>query len=162
MLPFFAHVLFKNPIGACVLLAAVLAASSAVAGDRPATSTLVVEIDNLDAGGLVHVGLWRSAEHFLSATALRETQLSPVDGKVVWTIHHLPYGRYAAGAWQDLNGNGKHDSNTFGAPVEPTGVTNNATGHFGPPSFADAVIRVDQPRQHIRFNLSCPMGCIDR
>ena len=48
-------------------------------------------------------------------------------------------GKYAISIFQDKNGNKKLDTNWIGIPREPVGVSNNAKGSFGPPSFEDCV-----------------------
>jgi uncharacterized protein (DUF2141 family) len=59
---------------------------------------------------------------------------------VVFT--NLRPGLYAIIAFHDENGNGKLDKNFWGVPTEPYGFSNGARAHLGPPSFADAVIRI--------------------
>ena len=41
-------------------------------------------------------------------------------------------------SFYDKNGNGKLDTNFLGIPKEPTAMSNNAKGSFGPPKFKDA------------------------
>lgn len=43
--------------------------------------------------------------------------------------------------FQDINSNGKLDTNFIGMPSEPVGVSNNAKGTLGPPSFEDAKLK---------------------
>ncbi len=57
-------------------------------------------------------------------------------------VPDVPAGEYAVAAFADSNGNGKLDNNLFGIPKEPAGVSRNAKGKFGPPTFADAAFRV--------------------
>ncbi|MCP5180748.1 MAG: DUF2141 domain-containing protein [Pseudomonadales bacterium] len=59
-------------------------------------------------------------------------------GTVTFSTDALPDGSYAARIMQDLNGNGELDSNFVGMPKEPWGMSNNARGNFGPPTFEDA------------------------
>ena len=47
-------------------------------------------------------------------------------------------GTYAISVFDDANSNGRLDTNFFGIPREGVGASNNARGHFGPPSFHDA------------------------
>ncbi|HET7370059.1 MAG TPA: DUF2141 domain-containing protein [Gammaproteobacteria bacterium] len=140
--------------GACLALSA-----AAFAAGPAHTGTLQVEVDGLSSSQPVYFGLWNSKAGFLSSKPLKGVKVPVDDGKAVWTIKGLPYGVYAVSGWQDLNGNGKMDSNTFGAPVEPIGVSNNAKGHYGPPSYEDARISLDQSDMKIKFELACPMGC---
>ncbi|MDZ7842917.1 MAG: DUF2141 domain-containing protein [Gammaproteobacteria bacterium] len=55
----------------------------------------------------------------------------------------VPDGRYAIAVYQDLNGNGRLDSNLVGIPTEPVGFSRNARGSMGPPKFDDAAVDVN-------------------
>jgi uncharacterized protein (DUF2141 family) len=44
-------------------------------------------------------------------------------------------GNYAVRVFQDINNNKKLDTNAFGLPKEPWGVSNNVPATLGPPSF---------------------------
>lgn len=57
-------------------------------------------------------------------------------------IPNVPAGEYAVAVFADMNGNGVLDSNFFGIPQEPVGVSCNAQGRFGPPKFADAAFKM--------------------
>ena len=58
----------------------------------------------------------------------------------------LPAGEYAIQVFHDTDGNGKMKTNFIGIPKEPTGVSNDAKGKFGPPKFVDAKFTVgDEP-----------------
>ncbi|MGI9235783.1 MAG: DUF2141 domain-containing protein [Woeseiaceae bacterium] len=54
----------------------------------------------------------------------------------------LPAGDYAFHVFQDLDSNGKMKTNFIGIPKEPTGVSRDAKGRFGPPKYKDAVLSV--------------------
>lgn len=141
------------------LLAALTTCAAAQAADGAHTGTLRVEIGGLNSSQPVYFGLWNSEKGFLGSKPFKGEKQPAVDGKASWTVRNLRYGTYAVSAWQDLNGNGKLDANEWGAPVEPTGVSNNAQGHFGPPAYKDAAFKFAQPKLRIRFRLTCPMGC---
>ena len=49
---------------------------------------------------------------------------------------------YAVHVFHDLDSNGKMKTNFIGIPREPTGVSNEAKGKFGPPKFKDAKFAV--------------------
>ncbi|HET6655031.1 MAG TPA: DUF2141 domain-containing protein [Gammaproteobacteria bacterium] len=147
---------------AAALGAGIVLSGIAVAAEPQQTGTLRVEVDGLSSSQPVHIGLWSSESEFLGANALKGAEISVDNGTAVWVIKNLPYGSYAVGAWQDLNGNGKLDDNSFHAPVEPVGVSNNAQGHYGPPAYKDAKFNLDKSRMQVTFKLSCPMGCADK
>lgn len=54
------------------------------------------------------------------------------------SVTGLKPGNYAALMFQDLNGNGKLDTNSLKIPTEPYGFSNNVKGLFGKPKFKDA------------------------
>lgn len=69
----------------------------------------------------------------------------PVTAKVVeWRLPELLYGEYAIAVYHDENTNTKLDTNVVGAPVEPYGFSNNARGLFGPPSWENARVEVNE------------------
>ncbi|MFT7654576.1 MAG: hypothetical protein ACI9ON_002657 [Limisphaerales bacterium] len=55
----------------------------------------------------------------------------------------LRAGTYALQIMHDRNGNGELDANFVGSPSEPWAFSNNATGKFGPPSWADVQFEVN-------------------
>jgi uncharacterized protein (DUF2141 family) len=61
-----------------------------------------------------------------------------VDKKATIILKDIPPGEYAVSAFHDANDNKKMDTNFFGIPKEPIGVSNNATGFMGPPKYKDA------------------------
>lgn len=138
-----------------------LFASSAFAAESSHGGTLQVKVDGLTSSQPVYFGLWEAKAGFLASKPLKGEKVTVADGEADWTIDNLPYGYYAVSAWQDINGNGKMDTNSYGAPVEPTGFSNNAKGHFGPPSWDDAKIELNQPAMQVTFQLACPMGCVN-
>lgn len=142
------------------MLAALAASAVAEAAGGAHTGTLRIEINGLKSSQPVYFGLWSSEKGFLASKPFKGAKQGVASGKASWTVSDLPYGTYGASAWQDLNGNGKLDANEWGAPVEPTGVSNNAQGHFGPPAYKDAAFRFRQPELRITFKLACPMGCL--
>ena len=84
--------------------------------------------------GNLYVAIYDSQENFMKTpvAALRvevkaDTLRIPCQG--------LPPGEYALSLYQDVNGNGRLDTGTFGIPQEPYGFSNNARGTMGPPSY---------------------------
>ncbi len=58
-------------------------------------------------------------------------------GFVVVHYKDMKAGKYAVSVYHDVNSNGKLDTSFLGMPEEPIGVSNNAKGFMGPPSFKD-------------------------
>ena len=70
-------------------------------------------------------------------------------GGVRFVFTDLEPGSYAVSLFHDDNGNGKRDVNLVGLPIEGYGFSNNATGTFGPASFADA--RFEMPAADLKI-----------
>ena len=54
---------------------------------------------------------------------------------------------------QDLNGDGKLKTGFMGAPEEPWGFSNDATGFMGPADFSDAKFELDAPELELTIHL---------
>ncbi len=65
----------------------------------------------------------------------------------------LPPGEYAVHVYHDLDANGKMKSNFVGIPKEPTGVSRDAKGKFGPPKFKDAMFVVRDEAMSMTINI---------
>ncbi len=111
-------------------------AGTAVAGE------LRVVVTNVSPGkGPVAGALYDSQQTFLAKA--RQSASAPSDKDVVELVFKdVPKGQYAVSVYQDLSGNHKLDSNSYGIPVEPYGMSRDARGAGGPPSFDDAKVDV--------------------
>ena len=150
----------RQHFGIALLLAACSAPpppeSAAPAPEPPAGGALLtVEIEGLASGeGLVAFALYADAVSYAGdGEPLRRALLTPAQSAGGWTVADLPYGRYAAKAYHDENGNRRLDTGPFGAPTEPYGFSNGARGRFGPPPFEEAAFEVAEPEVAIRIRL---------
>ena len=86
--------------------------------------------------------LFTSSDTYLKQPAIKI--IKPVDsnGEVVFRIDDLTPGKYAVSVVYDEDSNGKLNTGIFGIPTEPVGVSNNAKGKFGPPSYEDAAFEL--------------------
>jgi uncharacterized protein (DUF2141 family) len=66
------------------------------------------------------------------------------DKKATIILKDIPTGEYAVSAFHDANDNKKMDTNFFGIPKEPIGISNNATGFMGPPKYKEAKFTVNK------------------
>ena len=66
------------------------------------------------------------------------------NGKSTIVLKDIPEGEYAIGVIHDENDNGKMDTNFIGMPKEGVGVSNNAKGHFGSPSYQDSKFQLNR------------------
>lgn len=115
---------------------------------------LVVVIENLKSDqGNVRVAIFDSSKNF-PRIPIQAQSVVAKSGSVSVTFKALPTGQYAVSAFQDLNSNQKLDTNFVGMPIEPYGFSRDAQGRFGPPSFQDATIQInDTSEETIRIQL---------
>lgn len=111
------------------------------AGSSDPHNAIHVVIDGLHTDkGRVICSLYSSAEGFpkneKKAIAHAESLITNHHGGC--TFAGIRPGTYAISVFQDENLNGRLDTNFLGIPREGVGASNNARGHFGPPSFHDA------------------------
>jgi len=110
-----------------------LTAASALAGDPDLTFQATGLATD---GGQVICTLWDREEVWLDDPGwVATTKATPKDGAALCVFPSIPPGTYAIAFFQDLNGNVDMDSNLFGLPKEPWGMSLDAPIRFGPPSF---------------------------
>lgn len=104
---------------------------------------LHVVVTNVIPGkGMVRAALYDGAPTFLIKPRAAADAAGDKE-KVELVFRGVPKGAYAVSAYQDTNGNKKLDSNSYGIPSEPYGMSRNAAGRSGPPAFDDAKVDVD-------------------
>ncbi|MCP4757822.1 MAG: DUF2141 domain-containing protein [Proteobacteria bacterium] len=105
--------------------------------------TFIVEGVKNDSGS-VYVGVYNSAETFTKKGKHVTGCISKIEaaGKAVTVVCKVDSGTYAAAVFHDENNNSELDKNFMGIPKENYGFSNNASGMFGPPDFADAAFEV--------------------
>ncbi len=114
------------------LIAALALSSAPALASDPSTVSLTFAPDA--ATGVIMVALFDAATYDGGAP-VRVARIDVAAGDRTATFESLPDGDYAIRAFQDLNGNGRMDSNPFGMPTEPYGFSNNARGNMGPASW---------------------------
>jgi len=134
-----------------------LAGAAAMAQENKSGTIKVVIEGVLDGQGQVRVALEKNAKDFDSGSFDTPKYLSRVEDakgdSVSVTFPAVPYGTYAIKAFQDLNGDGKLKTGFFGAPEEPWGFSNDATGFMGPADFSDAKFELDAPELELTIHL---------
>lgn len=117
------------------------------------TSAIVINISNFESNeGKVYVALYDSADTFLTKHV--KGQIGEVSGlKSTVIFEGVENGTYAISVFHDENGNGELDTQMFGIPSEPVGMSNNATGFFGPPEFEDAKFELTGEKIELNINL---------
>ena len=122
------------------------------------SGTLKVKLEGVMQGqGQVRVALEKNADDFDSGSFETPKYLSRVveakGDSVSVTFPAVPYGTYAIKAFQDLNGDGKLKTGFMGAPEEPWGFSNDATGFMGPADFSDAKFELDAAELELTIHL---------
>ena len=134
----------------------VLGAIGLAQENKSGTIKVVIE-DVLDGQGQVRVALEKNAKDFDSGSFDTPKYLSRVEDakgdNVSVTFPAVPYGTYAIKVFQDLNGDGKLKTGFLGAPEEPWGFSNDATGFMGPADFSDAKFELDAPELELIIHL---------
>ena len=127
-------------IPACLLSAALAGATLSCAA-----AELELNIHGIaKAEGHVLVAVYRGADTWLKGPPLATARV-PVSapGSLQHRFEGLPDDvDVAVSVLHDLNGNGRLDQNAVGMPTEPYGFSNDAVGHFGPPKFEGARLRL--------------------
>lgn len=119
---------------AIIAAALALTAAPALASD-PATLSLT--FDTGARTGAVMVALYDAAT-YTGGQPVRSAMVDVASGQHTATFQGLVPGDYAVKSFHDLNGNGRMDTNPFGAPIEPYAFSNNARGNMGPASWDSA------------------------
>ncbi|MDH5545755.1 MAG: DUF2141 domain-containing protein [Gammaproteobacteria bacterium] len=114
-----------------------------------AESTLIVNIQGLKSdNGQVSVHLFEATNANAFPTkqdmALRSALNYIRQGTSRIRFSALASGTYAISVYHDENGNNQLDTNWLGIPDEGLGVSKDAKGSFGPPSFKDAAFEVSE------------------
>lgn len=134
---------------ACLLIAILVAALPG----RVIAADLVVEVREVASNdGLVRVALCTS-ETFLQPRCPHAAAVGAARGTASVTLRGVPPGRWALQAFHDENSNGEIDRNLIGWPTEGIGFGNDAAMRFGPPTFDDAVVALDEPSSRTTVRL---------
>ena len=109
-------------------------------------SELVIEVVGLDSAkkGNLRIGIFKK-EGFLKPDKAVDGKIVPVtSSNMKVTFKNLAAGMYGVAVVHDQDKNGKLSTNLVGYPTEPYGFSNNKYGNFGPPSFSDAAIKLEE------------------
>ncbi|MBL8897206.1 MAG: DUF2141 domain-containing protein [Planctomycetes bacterium] len=105
------------------------------------SASLAVTVEGFEsAKGELYFALFFGPEGFPDASerAARGLHLPIAGTSVRAEFNDLPAGPLAVAAFHDENASGALDKNWLGLPIEPWGVSNNASAFLGPPRFQDA------------------------
>ena len=140
----------------CLTLVFLTGAVAMAQENKSGTIKVVIE-GVLDGQGQVRIALEKNKKGFESGDFEKPDYLSRVveakGDSVGVTFPAVPYGTYAIKVFQDLNGDGKLKTGFFGAPEEPWGFSNDATGIMGPADFSDSKFELDAPELELTIQL---------
>ena len=131
-------------------LVALLATSSVLAD-----TVVTLEIHGVSKpDGKMRLSVFDSKKAWLKKPMMGEWyDIETVDGVMTIDVT-LPPGEYAFHVFQDLDDNDKMKTNFIGIPKEPTGVSRDAKGKFGPPKYKDAVVTIGDEAIALPINLT--------
>ncbi|MDR0989010.1 MAG: DUF2141 domain-containing protein [Prevotellaceae bacterium] len=96
---------------------------------------LTLEVRNIEKPvGAMYVGLYNSWESFMKQPVASFAR-AVNDTLMVVVCNGLPPGEYAVSLFHDENNNGRLDAGNYGIPLEKYGVSNNAKGRMGHPTY---------------------------
>lgn len=118
------------------------------------TGNIHVIIQNIQNDqGTLQIGLFTEKDKFLEEASWSKD--IPVNGREIIEVdfENIPYGTYAISIYQDLDDNGKLDTNLIGIPKEPVGFSNDHQPKMGPPKFNGAKFDLTQKKLELTVNL---------
>ena len=106
--------------------------------------------------GIAQIALFRNALGFPdhAELAFRTNTMVITNGQVSVDFIGIPFGDYAASVLHDENCSGRMDTNWVGMPREGYGVSNDARGKTGTPSFVAARFKLETATCSLSVNLS--------
>ncbi|MFT4100709.1 MAG: DUF2141 domain-containing protein [Burkholderiaceae bacterium] len=124
-----------TPRAALALIAAPLAVVPLAAGAGPAhAADLIVEVVPAGSQGNLMLAVYGSAADFRQRAVVQQSQAATT-APARFRFEQLPPGDYAIAVYQDVNSNGKLDTNMVGMPREPFGFSREPKGLMGPPNW---------------------------
>ena len=125
------------------IFAALLLGTAATAADGPNLRVVATNVQSDE--GKLYVWVYDKKDDWLSSRYRTQKSVEVAgnrDGDRITVELLLPAGEYALSVFQDINDNGKLESNFIGIPKEPAGLSNNLRPRFGPPKYQDAAFSV--------------------
>lgn len=150
--------MFKRSI-CMVLLGCNLMISVNAAGDQKEASQqslTSVNVQISDVGkleGSFKIALFTDAFSYKAKETMFGENVAANSSTVSVIFEQVPVGKVLALLYQDLNGNGKLDTNFIGIPKEPYASSTGRRGRFGPPSWEDGAVLLSPDNNLIRISM---------
>ncbi|MBM9595183.1 DUF2141 domain-containing protein [Roseitranquillus sediminis] len=128
-------------------------AAALMSAHGTAAADLTIEVTGVRSyDGAVLVAVC-AVERFLTLDCESRAAVAARAGTTSLTLRDIRPGDYAVQAIHDENGNGTLDRGLLGRPREGMGFSRDAPMRMGPPSFADAVVRIPEHGGQVRFSI---------
>lgn len=125
-----------------IILTAIIILSGVLSSVAQEKQTITLEFSGMKSDkGDLYIALYNSEDSFLKKP-LKGTIAKVIDKKATVVFKDIAIGTYAVSAFHDANDNKKMDTNFFGIPKEPIGISNDAKGFMGPPKYKNAKFEV--------------------
>jgi uncharacterized protein (DUF2141 family) len=134
-----------------ILVTIVITATTSFTAQQNAQ--LFINLTKAKKTGTIYVSICSNKTQWPNNGATKLTFAANANQQNLLTINNLPLGTYAIAIYQDVNGNGKLDTNLFGAPKEPYAFSNNIAPVFKAPSFEKCSFNITQTKQQIAITL---------
>jgi uncharacterized protein (DUF2141 family) len=132
----------------------VLIAAFAMSFTSKEAGTLTISISNIKQSGKFYLSVHKSGDNFPDDKNIVARQVATCSGTTcVFQFSNLAYGQYAIALYQDVNGNEKLDTGTFGIPKEPFAFSNNFKPRFGGPNFEKCRFEFSKDKQNLDIEL---------
>jgi uncharacterized protein (DUF2141 family) len=116
---------------------------------------IVVHVDHVSPkGGIVSAALFDRADYHDNDHPLASRNVAARFPRTTFTFSHVKPGFYAIKMFQDINRNGKFDTDLLGLPLEPYGFSNNVVPFLSEPGFDATRFRAGRGRTVITIRLS--------
>ena len=128
-----------------LLLATAGTTVRAADGTEPGANLRIVATNVKSDQGKLYVWVYDKKDDWLSDRYRTQKSVTVAGNRTNDTVTVellLPAGEYALSIFQDVNDNGKLESNFIGLPKEPAGLSNNLRPKFGPPKYKNAMFTV--------------------
>ena len=136
--------MFKKLLFLCVLFTAVASVF--------ADNNITLEINGVTVqGGSVYVAVYSNENDYRAENPFISFILEPVNSTLTRNLE-LPNGEYVITIFQDVNSNGELDTNFFGIPKEPVGIT-NYNGRGIPGGFHKLKVPINNNSTRITVNM---------
>ncbi len=116
---------------------------------------LTVTFQNIEeASGSIMIAVYNDPVKFLApGGGIAYGRIDAATEPASFTFEGLAPGEYAISSFHDVDGNGKLKTNFMGIPREPIGMSRDAKGVMGPPSYDDAVFILPEEGTKLEITL---------